>query len=327
MADQDGNITPDVKDFKLLEILSNDAARKKIVLLGTISSEESKMILFIEKVEFSEETFKTEDVDEKFLKHIALEVQMANDIYADFIGLIDPRFNSKFLSRLLAWMSFWLYVVLELKVNTIYPATDAHVKKYSRQEFVTFNETPEMYSEVTLPYLSSQKFSVDWVYNILEGKKEADRVDFKDEDPKNGFLLARDLKWNGQVESLHMTAIVFDRSIKSLRDLDATHLPLLENIRKNSFATIKSKYGLDETKIRAYLHYQPSYYHLHVHFTNLSFDTPGIHCDRGHILSSVINNIQLVPDYYQKATIPFVTGKSFALYDAIVKYQHDKADN
>lgn len=106
MADQEGNITPDIKDFKLLEILSNDAARKKIVLLGTISSEETKMILFIEKVEFSEETFKTEDADEKFLKHIALEVQMANDIYSDFIGLIDPRFNSKFLSRLLVSMSF-----------------------------------------------------------------------------------------------------------------------------------------------------------------------------------------------------------------------------
>lgn len=212
-----------------------------------------------------------------------------------------------------------------MKVTTIFPATSDHVKKYSGQEFFTFNETPEMYETITLPYLTAKKFSLDWVYNVLDGKKEADRVDYRDEDPEIGFLLAKDLKWNGQVESLHMTAIVFNRSIKSLRDLNASHLPLLENIQKNSFATIKSKYGLDETKIRAYFHYQPSYYHLHVHLTNLSFDTPGIHCDRGHLLSTVINNIQLMPDYYQKATIQFVTGKGFGMYQTIVESSLYKA--
>lgn len=27
---------------------------------------------------------------------------------------------------------------------------------------------------------------------------------------------------------------------------------------------------------------------------------------RSHLLSTVINNIELIPDYYQRATIPFV---------------------
>jgi len=38
---------------------------------------------------------------------------------------------------------------------------------------------------------------------------------------------------------------------------------------------IKQKYGLSQSQLRIYLHYQPSYYHLHVHFTALEFNAPG----------------------------------------------------
>lgn len=88
--------TPSLKDFKLKEILSNDAGRKKIVLLGNFSESEDKMmILFVEKVEFAEENFKTEKDDEAILKHILTTQLMVNDIYADFTATIDPRLNSK----------------------------------------------------------------------------------------------------------------------------------------------------------------------------------------------------------------------------------------
>lgn len=331
----DSIVTPSLKDFKLQEILSNNAVSKKIVLLGEFPESddpEQRMIVIVEKVEFAEDNFKANSFEDDFLKHVLMNEDdltvptMANDIYADFTATIDPRLNSKLPFFLLRFI-LQLLSFLELKVSTIYPATNAHVKKYSQQEFFTFNETPDMYKKITLPHLSAQKFTLDWVYNILEGKKEADRVDYKDEDPKNGFVLVKDMKWTGQVESLHMTSIVLDREIKSLRDLNASHLPMLENIQTNCFATIKAKYGLDETKVRAFFHYHPSYYHLHVHFTNLSFDASGINCDRGHLLSTVICNIQLMSDYYQKATIPFVTGKDFGLYKAIVESQLDKGSS
>lgn len=38
---------------------------------------------------------------------------------------------------------------------------------------------------------------------------------------------------------------------------------------------ITGKYGLEKSQQRIYLHYQPSFYHLHVHFTSLQFTPPG----------------------------------------------------
>lgn len=101
--------------------------------------------------------------------------------------------------------------------------------------------------------------------------------------------------------------------------------------------------------------FQPSFYHLHVHFTFLKHEAPGIYCERryihlnitsavgwakfhfihlnfhlrsflfppfmfSHLLSTVINNIELIPDYYQRAAIPFVIKESDPHYQ---KYRPD----
>jgi m7GpppX diphosphatase len=53
---------------------------------------------------------------------------------------------------------------------------------------------------------------------------------------------------------------------------------------------------------------------LHVHFTYLNFEAPGIYAEKSHILSGVINNIELMPDYYQKVTLPFVVKETENLF-------------
>lgn len=71
-----------------------------------------------------------------------------------------------------------------------------------------------------------------WVYNILEGKTEQDRIIYDNKSESEGFVLLPDLKWDGLTkETLYLLAIVRQRGIKSLRDLDETHLPLLKRIR------------------------------------------------------------------------------------------------
>lgn len=90
-----------------------------------------------------------------------------------------------------------------------------------------------------------------------------------------------DLKWDGKtVETFYAIAIVHQLNLKSLRSLTAEHLPLLRNIQSKGVAAIHEKYELNETQLRIYLHYQPSFYHLHVHFTYLKHEAPGIHCER-----------------------------------------------
>ena len=51
---------------------------------------------------------------------------------------------------------------------------------------------------------------------------------------------------------------------------------------------------------------------------NLFFFFSGIFTERAHLLKTVINNIELLPDYYQKSTLPFITSENtnlFQLYE------------
>lgn len=204
-----------------------------------------------------------------------------------------------------------------MKATVVYPATERHIHKYMEQDLFIIRETPESYEKITLPYLEKEQFSVDWVYNVLEHKTEQERIIIEDRDSLKGFMLLPDLKWDGiSKETLYCTAIVMDRTIKSIRDLRESHLPLLENIREKSLQAIEEKYAIPSSQIRAYFHYQPSYYHLHVHFNYLKYDAPGIFCDKAHLIDTVIDNILLCPNYYQKATLNFVARANDKLYAA-----------
>jgi len=55
----------------------------------------------------------------------------------------------------------------------------------------------------------------------------------------------------------------------SVRDLTANELPLLEGIRDKGTKLMKEKYGIDSNQTLMYFHYQPTFYHLHVHIVNL----------------------------------------------------------
>ena len=77
---------------------------------------------------------------------------------------------------------------------------------------------------------------------------------------------------------------------------------------------IKSTYGVSREKIHVYLHYQPSYYHLHVHFTHIKLEAPGFGADRAHLLEDVIENIEQDKDFYMKKTLIFTVREEDDLY-------------
>lgn len=68
---------------------------------------------------------------------------------------------------------------------------------------------------------------------------------------------------------------------------------------------IVKRFGVPGSQLRIYLHYQPSYYHLHVHFTALGYDAPGTSVERAHLLADVIDNLVLDSSYYQKRALTF----------------------
>ncbi|KAH8312380.1 hypothetical protein KR044_010463 [Drosophila immigrans] len=302
----------DLKKFRLKRILNNNSKAKSITLLGTFPdlSETDAAIVVFEKNAYRESDVATEvaaatekESEKKpsyFSNDLKVRTEFINNIYGSFQCVPNQD-------------------LCAVKSTVIYPATDKHIEKYSICQKYLINETPDLYEEVTLPYISSSQFSLDWVYNILEHKQEKERIVYEDNDPETGFILLPDLKWDGRnVENLYLIGIVRNRGIKSLRDLNASHLPLLRHLRQSAEQAIHERYGLNPNQLRMYFHYQPSFYHLHVHINPIRNDAPGIWCEKSHMLDTVITNLELVSDYYQRASLPFVLyegNKLLDLYD------------
>ncbi|KAI5624523.1 m7GpppX diphosphatase [Silurus asotus] len=267
-----------VSHFKLEGILRESAREKSIFVQGKLDEQEA--IIILEKTPITQAV-----VPELLLSTQVLE--MKNDIYSTYHLQPPPNLN-------------------EIKTTMICPATDKHFKKYLRQEVFLVEETEEDYQSITRPYIITKGLSVEWVNNILEKKSEADRIIFDDPDPQFGFVLIPDFKWDQkQMDNLHLIAIVYPPDLKSLRDLTSYHLPLLMNIRKKGLNAIAKRYNIPASKLRMLLHYQPSYYHLHVHFIFLDYDAPGCGAERAHLLSDVIQNLQLNSNYYRERTFTF----------------------
>lgn len=90
-----------LKEFKLQQILFNDAGRKKICLLGAISEAEGdRAIVIIEKSQFVAEQFDKADETKAFLKNLELETTLVNSIYSDFTGQIEKSYNGEICAKL-----------------------------------------------------------------------------------------------------------------------------------------------------------------------------------------------------------------------------------
>ena len=68
----------------------------------------------------------------------------------------------------------------------------------------------------------------------------------------------------------------------------------LKDILLKGQEDIKEKYGVVSDQLRIYVHYQPSYYHFHVHFTHLKYDAPGCGIGKAHLLQDVIDIIAIM---------------------------------
>ncbi|XP_039970829.1 m7GpppX diphosphatase [Bactrocera tryoni] len=291
--------------FKLTRILQNNTLRKTIALLGTFPdvSEDDVAVLLLEKQAFKERDVQTEldNISEPtpriFSDSLQVNTEFINNIYGSFQCVPSSELNN-------------------IKTTVVYPATEKHIEKYSITQKYLIKETPTLYEELTLPFITGSHFSLDWVYNILEHRQETDRIVYEDFDPEKGFVLLPDLKWDGKtLETLYLLAIIHKHDIKSLRDLNHTHLPLLHNLRDGIAVAIEERYGLSASQLRMYFHYQPSFYHLHLHINPVRGDAPGIWCEKSHMLDTVISNIELMSDYYQRVTLPFVLFEGSKLLD------------
>ncbi|KAJ1728596.1 hypothetical protein LPJ61_003951 [Coemansia biformis] len=296
--------------FRLQEVLNEDPSTKTAWLLGHIGGEGSAhagatAIVTIERPPFSlraaapSVTAPPSEPGQGLFDGLALDSGEQNDIYSWAAGFA----NTSALGP-------------DLRVSIICPATAKHINKHRRQQYKWVRETPELYAKLVRPFIDAQPPArIQWVHNILAKRVEAERIIYEDPDPELGFVILPDLKWDTtDPASMYLVAIVHQHGIKSLRDLNGSHLPLLKNIRTKA-AIGAQKYGVRSDCLRLYVHYQPSYYHLHVHITNVALVGRGMTADRAHLLDVVISNIEdIASDFYQRATLAYVLGSDDELW-------------
>jgi m7GpppX diphosphatase len=168
----------------------------------------------------------------------------------------------------------------DLKINLIYPCTPQHIRKYSAQRVRMVTETPQIYKDHIHPYVIRQRTAgrLDWIFNILDGRTEQEdviaRVDW-DDPSQSGFLLLPDLNWDRKtIQGMHLLALVQRRDIWSIRDLRKKHIPWLRTMRDHivEAATKVFPGEVDSDEVKCYIHYQPTYYHFHVHVVHVMLE-------------------------------------------------------
>ncbi|KAL8728165.1 MAG: hypothetical protein Q9166_005559 [cf. Caloplaca sp. 2 TL-2023] len=144
-------------------------------------------------------------------------------------------------------------------------------------------ETSEIYKDHIRPYIAKQREQgrLDWVYNILEGRKEQNDIIFRDPGQagakEEAFLLAPDLNWDRKtLTSLHLLALVERRDIWSLRDLKKRHIVWLKRMTEKVLEATVEKYpNISKDQLKLYMHYQPTFYHIHIHVVHVMLEPTG----------------------------------------------------
>ncbi|KAL7267988.1 hypothetical protein RUND412_009405 [Rhizina undulata] len=312
-----------LRKFVFENILSQDTRSKSINLLGRINS--TPAIILAEKTAF--------DTTPHSLANFAqpsnlptLKLMESNDIYYWFLASHGSVSNPE---DLLAHG--------EVKFTLIYPATDSHVKKYSFQNSRMVTETPAIYREFVKPYVEAKRGNgrLNWVYNILEHKTETERIVVEDTDLETGFILLPDLKWDQKtMASLYMLALVNRRDIMSLRDLKKKHVPWLRGLQKKIVDGICLQYPeVKEDQLKLYIHYQPSYYHFHIHAVSVSHDGGfGQAAGKALLLGNVISQLENMAGGYEAGfedvELVYCVGEEMELWQNVfVKVKEANAKN
>ncbi|KAK4142381.1 HIT-like domain-containing protein [Dichotomopilus funicola] len=253
-----------VPKFKFERLLRQDQAGRRSCLVGTIDDQPALLIL--ERAPFPSSP--------DYLGSVPATLQTiqnlgANDVYHWYLassGTIPLPASSS-------------HEFADLKINLIWPCTEKHIKKYSKQGVRFVTETPAIYRDHVRPFIQAQREAgrLNWAFNIIEGLKEAEDVIYRTpygQDPEEGFLLLPDLNWDRKtVDALHLLGLVERRDLWSLRDLRKKHIPWLRHMKTKFLdATTQVYPSIEADQLKLYVHYQPTYYHLHIHIVHVELE-------------------------------------------------------
>ena len=160
------------------------------------------------------------------------------------------------------------------------------VKKLVQEDYKTYLQTLEK---------RDAKKDI-WIYNIIDGISEQEAILHRDDK----CIVFINYFWDGKdIDKLQLLCMPIDKNLRCIRSLDASHIYLLEHMKTVTLNVIREKYGLEEGYIRMYFHYEPSTYHLHIHFVNTASNKLHSSVEYSHELNSVLFNLKMISDYYK----------------------------
>ncbi|KAG8930036.1 hypothetical protein FRC01_003384 [Tulasnella sp. 417] len=300
-----------LKQFRFEKILDSDPVIHRIVLLGTLPTlptdnndgpnDRSPAIISLQKTHFSAaSSFPVVEAigDFKLIEQ--------NDIYSEGMGW---------------YFSSSTEHDPDLKISIITNATPLHIAKKSKQKQFLIRETPEIYRSIVSPYITTiPPERTQWVINILSHKTEVDKILFEDPSPTDGFIVLPDFKWDcTTISQLYLVALVHASDIKSLRDLRKCHINLLKSIRREVARVSMEKWGIGRDSLRMFIHYQPSYYHLHVHAITLEMEGwKGMSVAHAHLLDDVISLLESEAEgVFERMTLTYAITELHPLWDTV----------
>lgn len=181
--------------------------------------------------------------------------------------------------------------ITEVKGEYIFCNDISKLKKYSK---ILVKESYDDYLE----FIKNRDYEKDrWIYNIIDGIAEQDKIIYRD----ISTIVIPSYTWDSNnIDKLHILCLPTDKTLRTIRDLTLSNLSLLEYMKKITLQQIEDKYGLKEENLKIFFHYDPSTYHLHIHFINTGYIESWSSVEYSHDLDTVIFNLKMDSDYYKK---------------------------
>ena len=133
------------------------------------------------------------------------------------------------------------------------------------------------------------------------------------------------------MSSLYLCAILHRHDLSSIRDLNESHIPLLQNIERKVIGATTAKWPeVRADQLRMYFHCpslpppcltldHPSYYHLHIHIVHTDYQgSEGMAVGKAWLLDDVIEQLSLLgPEGFKRKTITVIIGEESDLWKKV----------